>query len=142
MGKQYIAKIDNLYLQGKDTTSDIEEADIFESETEPRQRINQMKRDGKLNKKAKVTIKALESKNKLFKNVFKESTDEMSLDEYCDSVNSDSHYIEAFKDWALLLQFTTRTTRCYGRGIYGLQRRHRNRNSRQASTTSSSSIET
>lgn len=99
MGKQYIAKIDNLYLQGKDTTSDIEEADIFESETEPRQRINQMKRDGKLNKKAKVTIKALESKNKLFKNVFKESADEMSLDEYCDSVNSDAKYIEAFKDW-------------------------------------------
>ena len=45
MGKQYVAKVGNLYLQGKDTTSDIEEADIFESETEPRQRINQMKKD-------------------------------------------------------------------------------------------------
>jgi hypothetical protein len=99
MGKQYIAKIGNLYLQGKDTTSDIEEADIFESETEPRQRINQMKRDGKLNKKAKVTIKALESKNELYKNIFKESAGDMSLDEYCDSVNSDAKYIEAFKDW-------------------------------------------
>jgi hypothetical protein len=99
MGKQYIAKVGNLYLQGKDTTSDIEEADIFESETEPRQRINQMKKDGKLNKKAKVTIKALESKNELYKNIFKESTGEMSLDEYCDSVNSDAKYIEAFKDW-------------------------------------------
>lgn len=99
MGKQYVAKVDNLYLQGKDTTSDIEEADIFESETEPRQRINQMKKDGKLNKKAKVTIKALESKNKLYKNVFKESSGDMSLDEYCDSVNSDANYIEAFKDW-------------------------------------------
>lgn len=100
MGKQYIAKIDNLYLQGKDTTSDIEEADIFESETEPRQRINQMKKDGKLNKNAKITIKALEeSKNKLFKNVFKESSGDMSLEEYCDSVNSDANYIEAFKDW-------------------------------------------
>lgn len=99
MGKQYIAKVGNLYLQGKDTTSDIEEADIFESETEPRQRINQMKRDGKLNKNTKVTIKALESKNELYKNIFKESTGEMSLGEYCDSVNSDAKYIEAFKDW-------------------------------------------
>lgn len=99
MGKQYVAKVGNLYLQGKDITSDIEEADIFESETEPRQRINQMKKDGKLNKKAKVTIKALESKNKLYKNVFKESSGDMSLDEYCDSVNSDANYIEAFKDW-------------------------------------------
>lgn len=100
MGKRYIGKIDNLYLQGEDTTSDIEEADIFESETEPRQRINQMKKDGKLNKKAKITIKALdESKNKLFRSIFKESASDMSLEQYCDSVNSDANYIEAFKDW-------------------------------------------
>lgn len=55
--KQYVAKVGkNLYLQGKDTTSDPEEADVFESKTEPTQRINQMKRDGLLKKNVKPEI--------------------------------------------------------------------------------------
>lgn len=52
----YIAKVGGLYLQGKDLTSDPEEADVFESKTEPTQRINQMKKDGKIKKNKKITI--------------------------------------------------------------------------------------
>lgn len=52
----YIAKVGGLYLQGKDLTSDPEEADVFESKTEPTQRINQMKKDGKVKKNKKITI--------------------------------------------------------------------------------------
>lgn len=52
----YIAKVGGLYLQGKDLTSDPEEADVFESKTEPTQRVNQMKKDGKIKKNKKITI--------------------------------------------------------------------------------------
>lgn len=52
----YIAKVGGLYLQGKDLTSDPEEADVFESKTEPTQRINQMKKDGKIKKNKKISI--------------------------------------------------------------------------------------
>ena len=58
----YRAKIgDNLYLQGNfqdgwDTTSDPDEAATFESKTEPTQIINQMKKDGKISKNAKLNI--------------------------------------------------------------------------------------
>lgn len=58
----YKAKIgDKLYLQGNsqdgwDTTSDPDEAAIFESKTEPTQIINQMKKDGKIHKNDKITV--------------------------------------------------------------------------------------
>ena len=58
----YKAKIgDKLYLQGNsqdgwDTTSDPDEAAIFESKTEPTQIINQMKKDGKIRKNDKITV--------------------------------------------------------------------------------------
>lgn len=52
----YIAKVGDLYLQGNDLTSDPEEADVFESKTEPTQRINQMKKDGKIKKNKKISI--------------------------------------------------------------------------------------
>lgn len=58
----YKAKIgDKLYLQGNsqdgwDTTSDPDEAAIFESKTEPTQIINQMKKDGKISKNDKITV--------------------------------------------------------------------------------------
>lgn len=52
----YVAKVGGLYLQGNDLTSDPEEADVFESKTEPTQRINQMKKDGKIKKNKKISI--------------------------------------------------------------------------------------
>lgn len=52
----YVAKVGGLYLQGNDLTSDPEEADVFESKTEPTQRINQMKKDGKIKKSKKISI--------------------------------------------------------------------------------------
>lgn len=46
----YIAKIGKGWLKGHDIVYDKKEADSFESETEPTQRINQMKKDGKISK--------------------------------------------------------------------------------------------
>lgn len=71
---KYKAKIGGLYLQGKDFTSDPEEADIFESETEPRQKISQMKKDKKRMPKGKTVIEKYEEfKKSIFKNILKES---------------------------------------------------------------------
>lgn len=52
----YKAKVQGKWLKGNKLVKDKKDADTFESKTEPTQRINQMKKDGKLNKNAKPTI--------------------------------------------------------------------------------------
>ena len=61
----YRARIGRKYLKGKTFTSNVEDADVFESETEPRQRINQLKKNKKFLPKGKVTLEKIrESKVK------------------------------------------------------------------------------
>lgn len=52
----YKAKVQGKWLKGNKLVKDKKDADTFESKTEPTQRINQMKKDGKINKNAKPTI--------------------------------------------------------------------------------------
>ena len=52
----YKAKVNGKWLSGNKLVKDKKDADTFESKTEPTQRINQMKKDGKLNKNAKPSI--------------------------------------------------------------------------------------
>lgn len=52
----YKAKVNGKWLKGNKLVKDKKDADTFESKTESTQRINQMKKDGKLNKNAKPTI--------------------------------------------------------------------------------------
>lgn len=73
------------WLKGNGFVDDENEADTFESKTEPTQRINQMKKDGKLNKNAKITTKAL-----------KEST--RGLETYADIINLKYDLIDEHKD--------------------------------------------
>lgn len=64
--KTYKAKVGGKWLSGKKLVKDEKDADTFESKTEPTQRINQMKKDGKVNKNAKATV--LEE-NELFESI-------------------------------------------------------------------------
>lgn len=52
----YKAKVNGKWLKDNKLVKDKKDADTFKSKTEPTQRINQMKKDGKLNKNAKPTI--------------------------------------------------------------------------------------
>lgn len=52
----YKAKVNGKWLKGNSLVKDKKDADTFESKTEPTQRINQMKKDGRLDKNAKTTI--------------------------------------------------------------------------------------
>lgn len=52
----YKAKVGGKWLKGNKLVKDKKDADTFESKTEPTQRINQMKKDGKLNKNAKPSV--------------------------------------------------------------------------------------
>lgn len=56
---KYKAKIGDSYLKGNGFTTKASEADTFESETEPRQRINQMRKDGKHIPKGNVSIEKI-----------------------------------------------------------------------------------
>jgi len=56
---RYKAKIGDSYLKGNRFTTKASEADIFESETEPRQRINQMRKDGKHIPKGNVSVEKI-----------------------------------------------------------------------------------
>lgn len=47
------------WLKGNSLVKDKKDADTFESKTEPTQRINQMKKDGKIDKNAKITVKEI-----------------------------------------------------------------------------------
>ena len=61
----YKARIGHKYLKGKSFTSNAEDADVFESETEPHQRINQLKKSKKFLPRGKVTLEKIrESKAK------------------------------------------------------------------------------
>lgn len=57
---KYKAKVGNLWLTGKSLKNDKSKGDEFESETEPRQRVNQLKKDGKISKNSKVSILKIE----------------------------------------------------------------------------------
>lgn len=57
--KSYKAKVGGKWLKGNGFTDKEKNADTFESKTEPTQRINQMKKDGKISKNAKVSTKEI-----------------------------------------------------------------------------------
>lgn len=67
----YKAKVNGKRLKGNKLVKDKKDADTFESKTEPTQHINQMKKDGKLNKNAKPNI-VKESHIALFDDLLKE----------------------------------------------------------------------
>lgn len=52
----YKAKVNSKWLKGNKLVKDKKDADTFESKTEPTQRINQMKKDGKINKNTKPSV--------------------------------------------------------------------------------------
>lgn len=52
----YKAKVNGKWLKGNKLVKDKKDADTFKSKTEPTQRINQMKKDGKINKNAKPSV--------------------------------------------------------------------------------------
>lgn len=56
---KYKAKIGDSYLKGNGFTTKASEADTFESETEPRQRINQMRKDRKHTPKGNVSVEKI-----------------------------------------------------------------------------------
>jgi len=56
---KYKAKIGDSYLKGNGFTTKASEADTFESETEPRQRINQMRKDGKHIPKDNISVEKI-----------------------------------------------------------------------------------
>ncbi len=57
--KSYKAKVAGKWLKGNGLTEKEKDADTFESKTEPTQRINQMKKDGKISKNAKISTKEI-----------------------------------------------------------------------------------
>lgn len=63
--KSYKAKVAGKWLKGNGLTEKEKDADTFESKTEPTQRINQMKKDGKISKNAKISTK------EIFENILK-----------------------------------------------------------------------
>lgn len=67
--KSYKAKVGGKWLKGNSFTDKEKNADTFESKTEPTQRINQMKKDGKISKNAKVSTK------EIFESILKEDSD-------------------------------------------------------------------
>lgn len=61
MDKKYKANIGkNKWLKGNSFVDDEYDADTFESKTEPTQRINQMKKDGKISKNVNISISEFE----------------------------------------------------------------------------------
>lgn len=73
--KTYKAKASGKWLSGNKLVKDEKDADTFESKTEPTQRLNQMKKDGKLNKNAKITVI-----DEALKNLFDEILNEAITD--------------------------------------------------------------
>ncbi len=59
----YIGKVGNKYLKGKTLVKSISSADVFESETEPKQRLNQMKRKGIIPKDSKIKVLCKKDEN-------------------------------------------------------------------------------
>jgi hypothetical protein len=74
MDFRYKAKVDKKWLKGRSLTDHKEDASEFESESEPTQIINQLKRDGKVAQKAVIKIvKKRESVELNYENIYRES---------------------------------------------------------------------
>lgn len=71
---RYKAKVDKKWLKGRSLTDHKEDASEFETESEPTQIINQLKRDGKVAQKAVIKIvKKRESAEFNYENIYRES---------------------------------------------------------------------
>ena len=71
---KYKAKVDKKWLKGRSLTDKKEDATEFETESEPTQIINKLKRDGKVPQKAVIKIiKRRESTNLNYENIYRES---------------------------------------------------------------------
>jgi len=83
MDFRYKAKVDKKWLRGRSLTDHKEDASEFETEQEPIQVINQLKRDGKIPQKAKIKIvKHRESTMINFEKIYRESLPVEDRDEY------------------------------------------------------------
>ena len=85
----YKAKVGQRWLRGNSLVDTEKDADTFESKTEPTQRLNQMKKDGKISKSANIEI------------VKMEESWEMTSEENADSVARETGVPYNFKPlWA------------------------------------------
>ena len=79
---KYKAKVDKKWLKGRSLTDHKEDATEFETESEPTQIINKLKRDGKIPQKATIKIvKRRESANLNYENIYREASLKMKVDE-------------------------------------------------------------
>ena len=79
---KYKAKVDKKWLKGRSLTDHKEDATEFETESEPTQIINKLKRDGKIPQKATIKIvKRRESTNLNYENIYREASLKMKVDE-------------------------------------------------------------
>lgn len=79
---KYKAKVDKKWLKGRSLTDKKEDATEFETESEPTQIINKLKRDGKVPQKAVIKIvKRRESTNLNYENIYREASLKMKVDE-------------------------------------------------------------
>ena len=79
---KYKAKVDKKWLKGRSLTDKKEDATEFETESEPTQIINKLKRDGKVPQKAAIKIvKRRESANLNYENIYREASLKMKVDE-------------------------------------------------------------
>ena len=79
---KYKAKVDKKWLKGRSLTDHKEDATEFETESEPTQIINKLKRDGKIPQKATIKIvKRRESTDLNYKTIYREASLKMKVDE-------------------------------------------------------------
>lgn len=79
---KYKAKVDKKWLKGRSLTDHKEDATEFETESEPTQIINKLKRDGKIPQKATIKIvKRRESTDLNYENIYREASLKMKVDE-------------------------------------------------------------
>lgn len=79
---KYKAKVDKKWLKGRSLTDHKEDATEFETESEPTQIINKLKRDGKIPQKATIKIvKRRESTNLNYETIYREASLKMKVDE-------------------------------------------------------------
>ena len=79
---KYKAKVDKKWLKGRSLADKKEDATEFETESEPTQIINKLKRDGKIPQKATIKIvKRRESTNLNYENIYREASLKMKVDE-------------------------------------------------------------
>ena len=79
---KYKAKVDKKWLKGRSLTDKKEDATEFETESEPTQIINKLKRDGKIPQKATIKIvKRRESTDLNYETIYREASIKMKVDE-------------------------------------------------------------